>query len=267
MTQPPRSIVALGVLLMTFSTTGASDAAVRFVVEVPARTPAAGVLHLSGDRPELGSWSGTGLALVRGQDGLWRGSLELAAGTAFEFKVTRGSWDSVEKDAQGGELANRRATASGGEDTVRVKVAAWRDQTEKPASREHTITGTLRRHELFVSKHVASRDILVWLPPAYERDVTRRYPVVYFHDGQNVFDGATSFIPGQEWRADEAADGLIRAHRIPPVILVGIPNTSARVDEYTWENGGPRGGGRSPEYLKFMTEELMPWVNANYRTL
>lgn len=261
--------VPLGLLAVALGLALARPAAgaVHFVVKAPARTPAGAVLQISGDQAALGNWSGSGLALMRGEDGLWRGTLTLPAGTAFEFKVTRGGWETVEKDAAGGEIGNRRATASAGEDTVRVEVAAWRDATEKPASREHTITGTLKRYELFPSKHVASRDILVWLPPGYDRDTTRRYPVVYFHDGQNVFDGATSFIPGQEWRADEAADGLIRAHRIPPVILVGIPNTSARVDEYTWEYGGPRGGGKSPEYLRFMTEELLPWVNSHYRTL
>lgn len=261
--------VPLGLLTIALGLALARPAAgaVHFVVKAPTRTPAGSALQLSGDQAAFGNWSGSGLTLTRGEDGLWRGSLTLPAGTAFEFKVTRGSWETVEKDAAGGEIGNRRATATGGDDTVRVEVAAWRDATEKPVAREHTITGTLKKYELFASKHVASRDILVWLPPGYERDTTKRYPVVYFHDGQNVFDGATSFIPGQEWRADEAADGLIRAHRIPPVILVGIPNTSSRVDEYTWENGGPRGGGKSPDYLRFMTEELMPWVNANYRTL
>lgn len=241
-------------------------AAVHFEVRVPALTPAGQAICVSGDQPALGNWSGSGLTLARSGDGLWRGTLELPAGTAFEFKVTRGGWETVEKDARGGEIANRRATATAGSDTVHVEVAAWRDQTEAPVARARTITGTVVKHAAFPSKHVASRDILVWLPPGYDRQPLRRYAVAYFHDGQNVFDGATSFIPGQEWRADEAADGLIRARRIPPVIMVAVPNTAARVDEYTAEAGGPRGGGKSADYFRFLVEELMPFVNAHYRT-
>ncbi|MFN8588631.1 MAG: alpha/beta hydrolase-fold protein [Candidatus Eisenbacteria bacterium] len=245
-----------------------AGAAVHFVVRPPGGTPAGQALHVSGDLAALGSWDGKGITLAPAADGTWRGMLTLPAGTAFEFKVTRGGWDTVEKEAGGGERANRRAVATAGEDTLRIDVAAWRDQTEAPgAARAHTITGTVARHEAFPSKHVASRDIAVWLPPGYERQSLRRYGVVYFHDGQNVFDGATSFIPGQEWRADEAADGLIRAGRIPPVIMVAVPNTAARVDEYTFENGGPRGGGKSDDYFRFLVEELMPFINANYRTL
>ena len=242
-------------------------AAVHFEVRVPAGLPAGDAVHVCGDHAALGAWNGSGVTLEKSADGLWRARVALPAGTAFEFKCTRGTWETVEKDAAGGEIANRRGVASAGDDTVRVTVAAWRSGAEAAVARTHTITGTLVRHERFPSKFVATRDLLVWLPPGYERDHERRYGVVYLHDGQNVFDGATSFLPGKEWRADEAADGLIRAHRIPPVILVAIPNTSARVDEYTAEPGGPRGGGRSADYFRFLVEEVLPFVNARYRTL
>lgn len=239
--------------------------AVPFVVRAPASTPAGAVLWVSGDRAELGNWSGTGVRLERRPDGAWVGAVELPAGTAFEFKVTRGGWETVEKDAAGGEVANRRAVA--GDDTVHVSVAAWRDQTETPAAAVHTITGEVRHHPAFASRFVKPRDVVVWLPPGYDAQPSRRYPVVYFHDGQNVFDGATSFIRGQEWRADEAADRLIRSRRLEPFVMVAVANTADRVDEYTNEPGGPRGGGRSADYFRFLLEELMPFVDSRYRTL
>lgn len=238
--------------------------AVAFVVHAPAATPAGAVLWISGDRAELGNWSGTGVRLERRPDGAWTGAVPLPAGTPFEFKVTRGGWETVEKDAGGGEVANRRALA--GDDTVRVTVAAWRDQTEAPAAAVHTITGEVRHHPAFASRFVRPRDVVVWLPPGYDVQTSRRYPVVYFHDGQNVFDGATSFIRGQEWRADEAADRLIRSRRLEPFVMVAVANTADRVDEYTHEPGGPRGGGRSDDYFRFLLEELMPFVDAHYRT-
>jgi predicted alpha/beta superfamily hydrolase len=259
--------LALPAALAALLVSGPAAAGVTFVVHVPAATPAGSVVWLSGDRPELGSWNGAGLRLAPAGDGTWTGSLEVPAGAAFEYKVTRGGWETVEKDASGGELGNRRGLASGGADTIRVTVAAWRDQTEAPSVRTHTITGQVERHPAFPSKYVKVRDVLVWLPPGYGTQKDRRYRVVYFHDGQNVFDGATSFIPGQEWRADEAADRLIRSRRLEPFLMVAVANTPDRIDDYTTEPDGSHGGGKSAEYFRFLLEELQPFIDAHYRTL
>jgi predicted alpha/beta superfamily hydrolase len=253
-------------LLTSAASASAGEGRVTFVVHAPASTPAGETLSISGDRAELGSWSGSGLALVRAGENTWTGSLSLPAGTAIEFKVTRGDWNRVEKDAKGGEIDNRRWMVAG-QDTVRIEVVAWRDAFEKPgAARASTLTGDVRRHAAFPSKFVASRDVLVWLPPGYDRQAARRYPVVYFLDGQNVFDGATSFIAGQEWGADETADRLVRAGQLPPCILVAVANTAARVDEYTWVADPAHGGGKGALHLRFLLEELKPFVDRTYRT-
>ena len=243
----------------------AQAASLTFVVRVPPGTLAGSTLWLSGDRAELGDWNGAGLRLLPAADSTWTGTLALSAGTSIEYKVTRGNWDTVEKSSGGGEIANRRATCSSGDDTLHIKVAAWRDQTEARVTRAHTITGTVIHHDAFASKSVAPRDVLVWLPPGYARGAKQRYPVVYFHDGQNVFDAATSFI-GTEWAADEAADRLITAGRIAPVIMVAISNTGARRDEYTSDKDSRQGGGGSAAYFRFIVEELQPFVNRTYRT-
>lgn len=245
----------------------ARGAQVVFVVEAPASTPASAPLYLCGDRAELGAWNGSGLKLEPAGAGQWRGSVVMPDGAAFEFKLTRGSWDTVEKDAQGGEVGNRRAVVGDG-DTVHVVVAAWRDRTEHVSARAHTLLGQFKRHDAFASTHVPARDVIVWLPPGYDApaDAGHRYPVIYFHDGQNVFDGATSFIPAQEWRADETADSLIRNHRVPPFIMVGIANTPQRMSEYTRVRDDRNGGGGQAAYDRFLIEELKPFVDATYRT-
>src|SRR5260221_12483598 len=75
---------------------------------------------------------------------------------------------------------------------------------------EHTITGDVRLHEDFHSRFLEhDRSIVVYLPPGYHADSADRYPVLYLHDGQNVFDRATSF--GEEWHADESGQALIAA--------------------------------------------------------
>ncbi len=247
--------------------TAASAASITFVVRPPSATPAGASLWISGDRSELGNWNGAGLPLTRNAIGEHVASLTLTGGEPFEFKVTRGSWETVEKDARGGEIANRRATHSGSDDTLRIDVAAWRDQGETTAPRTSTITGDVRRHAQFESAHVPARDVWVWLPPGYEESPERRYPVVYFHDGQNVLDGATSFLPGMEWRADEVASDAIRRGALQPFMMVAVANSSARMREYTSSLDRQHGGGGSPAYFRFLIEELKPFINGHYRTL
>jgi predicted alpha/beta superfamily hydrolase len=235
------------------------------VVEVPEGTPADAPVWISGDLPVLGSWNGAGERLERVAGGRCVLRVELERGAAFEFKVTRGSWETVEKDARGGEIANRRARA-GERDTLFVTVAAWRDQAGGEPLRRSTLTGEVRRHAAFPSRFVRSRDVLVWLPPGYAADTTQRYPVLYFHDGNNVFDSATSF-KGTEWGADETAGRLIRAGALRPCILVGIDNTPDRLAEYTPVPDARHGGGRAAGYERFLAEELKPFVDRSYRTL
>src|SRR6202040_3803230 len=98
---------------------------------------------------------------------------------------------------------------------------------------KHTLTGNIKRHRAFHSKVLGNRrDVLVYLPPGYRRFSGRRYPVLYLHDGQNVFDAATSFA-GVEWGADETALRLTAAKLIEPIIIVAVANTGEdRIHEY-----------------------------------
>jgi predicted alpha/beta superfamily hydrolase len=240
---------------------------VRFVVTVPGSTPPGASVWVSGNLPELGSWNGSGLRLERQADGRHVGLLQAPEGTSFEYKLTRGDWGTVEKSSDGGEVANRVGRVGLAEDTLEVSVAAWRDQTERAPERRSTITGDVRRHESFPSSFVEAREVLVWLPPGYDADARRRYPLVLFHDGQNVFDGATAFLPGREWGADETADRLVRARRIPPCILVAIANSPRRREEYTRDVDARHGGGHSEDYARFLLEELLPFLDRTYRTV
>jgi predicted alpha/beta superfamily hydrolase len=95
----------------------------------------------------------------------------------------------------------------------------------------------------------------------------RRFPVVYLHDGQNLFDPETAFA-GNPWYADEVAEREIRAGRIEPLILVGVANSVDRLREYGPRLCGPdRNGDLSREYAQFLVEEVKPFIDATYRTL
>ena len=111
------------------------------------------------------------------------------------------------------------------------------------------------------------RAVQVYLPPQYMEQADRRFPVFYLHDGQNLFDGRTSYIPGRTWKANETADRLNAEGLIEPVILVGIANTGLRrMAEYTPTRDIRMGGGEGRSYGRLLVEELKPWVDGSFRT-
>lgn len=128
----------------------------------------------------------------------------------------------------------------------------------------------LRKHDAFASRFLPdARDLIVYLPPGYDTDEARRYPVLYLHDGQNLFDAATAFVPGQDWHVNATADAMIRAGEIEPLIIVGIYNTGEhRIDEYTpTRDRKQRAGGDAALYGQMLTEEVKPFIDAEYRTV
>ena len=126
-----------------------------------------------------------------------------------------------------------------------------------------------RKHEQFRSRFLRNeRDLVVYLPPGYREQPQRRFPVLYLHDGQNLFDGATSFIPGMDWHVGQTADDLILRGAVQPLIIVGIYNLGkVRIHEYTPTKAPRLGGGRADRYAKFLMQEVMPFVQQEYRVL
>ncbi len=112
------------------------------------------------------------------------------------------------------------------------------------------------------------RDIVVYLPQAYLIEPTRRFPVFYLHDGQNLIDPRTSYIPGRTWQADYAADALTASAEIEPLILVGIDNTGRRrMAEYTPTRDPRKGGGDGELYARLLIDEIKPLIDRTFRTL
>jgi predicted alpha/beta superfamily hydrolase len=125
----------------------------------------------------------------------------------------------------------------------------------------------LRLHKDFKSNYLPdNRDVIVYLPPGYEQEAERTYPVLYLHDGQNLFDGKTSFVKGRTWMVREHADAAIEAGEVEPLVIVGIYNTGdRRLAEYTHEYNWQMGGGEANRYGDLLTQELMPWIAEQYR--
>jgi predicted alpha/beta superfamily hydrolase len=129
-------------------------------------------------------------------------------------------------------------------------------------------TDSVQRHHNFISRYVRyRRDLVVYLPPDYHSE-ERHYPVLYLHDGQNLFDPETAYVRGMDWKVDETADALIRAGEIEPLIIVGVFNTGEhRIEEYTPTRDRKLGGGHAELYGQMLVEELKPFIDGRYRTL
>jgi predicted alpha/beta superfamily hydrolase len=140
-------------------------------------------------------------------------------------------------------------------------------------------TGRITRHASLEGRTILPRHVDVWLPPGYE-STAARYPVIYMHDGQNLFDPALAY-GGVDWGVDEAMSQVIRAGRSPGAIIVGVWNSEQRWRDYmpnkpfvaasaadqqrfVAEAGGPP---LSDDYLRFLVENVKPLIDRSYRTL
>src|SRR5437660_12751674 len=124
------------------------------------------------------------------------------------------------------------------------------------------LTDEFHVHRNFHSKFLSrDRDVVVWLPPGYDSQPARRYPVFYMLDGGDVF---------VSWRIDEIAKPLITSAQIEPliIIMVSIGGTlDDRFDEYTPTRDRNGKGGKADLYGRMLIEELKPLIDSEYRTL
>jgi enterochelin esterase-like enzyme len=222
--------------------------------------------------------------LSQQSDSKWRISLPKPTVTGrMEFKFTRGSWALEELDDALNPIANRTLPlvdasklAPGEQPKVEFTIPKWGDQREGVAAaaaadpyRAIQATGGLRRLQVHGGAGSAVghvRDLLVWLPPGYDdpRNAGRAYPVLYLHDGQNIFEQLPG-VPG-EWRADETATDLIARGMMEPIIIVGVPHSgTGRNAEYlpipAIEGIEPQG----ERHVEWLVHEVMPRVERTFR--
>ena len=182
-----------------------------------------------------------------------------------EFKFTRGSFERVETDSAGRETPNRAFSVPlSGEATYTGTVAAWRDPRRWPLPTS-TVTPNVSivEFDFRIPQLGRARRVWVYLPPDYAAS-QKRYPVLYMHDGQNVFDAATSYAG--EWGVDESLDSLFAAGD-PGVIVVAVDHgLQHRMNEYSPWTHPQAGGGEGDAYVEFLVRTLKPWVDQRYRT-
>lgn len=249
---------------------GVTQPQTAFVVAVPGTTPPEDGIWLSGNHELLGNWNGAGVKLYKAVNSGYATVLSFTPDTSLEFKATRGSWDTVEKSAQGEEISNHTHKTGSGFQRVSLSVGGWADFVNVPA--EQVLTGNIEylRDVTPSNTLLKKRDLIIWLPPDYATNTGRRYPVLYMHDGQNLMDATTAFAG--EWGVDETAQALVGSNKVEPLIIVGIYNTSDRGPEYTqvpdarYSEVDGANGGRADLYGQFIVNELKPLIDGKYRT-
>ena len=231
------------------------------VVSIPVNTPPNDPIHIAGTFNE---WTAghPDYILERQEDGTLSIEVEPEIGQV-KFKFTRGSWETVETTAQGGFQPDHTLNYDGTPMTIELSILNWKDLSSEPNGNSTASPNVQVISNFFMPQLNRNRRIWIYLPPDYATS-GKKYPVLYMHDGQNVFDRATSF--SGEWEVDESLNGLFE-NGDEGIITVAIDNGGgSRLNEYTpWPN--PQyGGGEGAQYVKFIVETLKPFIDDNYRT-
>ena len=252
----------IALALLAFATPATAQLDVQ-ITNLPATTPKDATIYIAGS---FNRWNpaAAGFRLSERQVSGFAITLPDSVRGPIEFKFTLGSWETVETGSSGDDIANRSfVVPRTGAATYATTVEGWRD----PA------TATARVPSASASVSVLSTDfempqlgrtrrIWIYLPPEYAR-TKKSYPVLYMHDGQNVFDDATSFAG--EWGVDEALDSL--STRASGSIVVAIDHAGdKRLDEYSPWKHERYGGGEGAAYVEFIVRTLKPYVDKHYRT-
>lgn len=180
----------------------------------------------------------------------------------YEFKFTRGSWDKVACAVSGTDISNHLVKLSS-DTSITYSIGAWKDDFAV-AEKQHTASANVSVIDtaFFIPQLNRYRKIWVYLPASY-RSSKQYYPVLYMHDGQNIFDNYTSGYG--EWGVDECLDSIMRNGK-NECIVVGIDNGPKRLNEYNPFDNERFGPGEGKAYAAFLTETLKPFIDGHYRT-
>ena len=237
---------------------------------LPSNNPTNSSIFIAGS---FNSWNpaNKGFQFQKNEKGYFL-ELSLNAGS-YEYKITRGGWDNVECSKEGKDISNRTLRVDANAN-VEILIEGWKDlfaTVNQPKKSTANKNVRILDTAFYIPQLKRTRRVWIYLPSTYNSS-TKKYPVLYMHDGQNVFDDATSF--SGEWGVDEALDTLGLKYK--ECIVVGIDNGGdKRLNEYcpyyfslsgiAANNKTNVGEGR--KYVDFLVKTLKPFIDKKYRTL
>lgn len=231
------------------------------VNNIPENTPSDANIHVAGT---FNGWDpgDEDFILMENQDGTYEITFNPEAGE-LKYKFTRGDWERVEGNEIGLFRPDRILDYDGTPTTVEHEILSWEDLGGgNPGDTTLEENVIIYDTDFFIPQLNRNRRIWVYLPPDYDTS-EKYYPVLYMHDGQNLFDVNTSFAG--EWEIDESLNALFEEGD-EGIIVVGIDNGGIhRSDEYIpWPTG--QFGGEGEQYLDFIVETLKPHIDSVFRT-
>ncbi|WP_292946834.1 TIM-barrel domain-containing protein [Olleya sp. UBA1516] len=229
------------------------------VEELPKDTPKEASIFISGD---FEGWSGGHkdyqLQQVNGQYQITLPKTE----QRILFKFTLGNWETSESTNKGLKIDNRIHKFTTSNDTLKVKIAGWGHLFDLQEASTASKNVTVLSETFNIPQLNRKRRVWMYLPADYKTSKIN-YPVVYMHDGQNVFDASTSTYG--EWKVDEILDKLFKENL--KLIVVAVDNgESKRLDEYSPWTHPEYGGGEGEAYVDFIVNTLKPYIDTNFNT-
>lgn len=235
---------------------------------LPAYHPSGANIYLAGS---FNGWQpgAADYMFQRDTSGKYFIDLKLADGV-YEYKITRGSWDKSECKKNGSPTANRSLTVSSDE-VLELSVEEWADRfaaepVKSTASKNVRVIDTA----FWMPSLKRTRRVWIYLPACYDH-CKKRFPVLYMHDGQNLFDNATSY--SGEWGVDEYLDSL-KMDASHCIVVAVDHGGSQRLNEYSPFDFELKGigamsksnNGEGVAYAAFLVNTLKPYIDKNYRT-
>lgn len=231
------------------------------VISIPTNTPPGANIHAVGT---FNGWNPSDATKILTPLGNGQYSITLTPPVGeVKFKFTRGSWATVEGNANGCFLPDRVHNYNGQPTTLDLTILSWEDLGGNNSTAAPNVS--IMDNSFYMPQLNRYRRIWLYLPPDYTT-TSKKYPVLYMHDGQNLFDAATSF--SGEWEVDESLNSLHQQGDYG-CIVVGIDNGGIdRLNEYSpWVNVQYNAGGQGDEYVDFIINTLKPHIDSTYRTL
>lgn len=232
---------------------------VTIVVEFPSYHRQGDTVHIAGS---FNNWNPAGKPyFIQNREGRTTVTLDLPKGS-YEFKFTRGSWYRAETGENGAPMENRRLVVED-DMTMETRIRDWADHFPQK-ERQHTASRNVQVIDtaFFIPQLNRYRRVWIYLPADYSVSKSK-YPVLYMHDGQNIFDEYTSAYG--EWGVDEALDSLKAG--APQAIVVGIDHGGdKRMNEYAPYDMERFGKGEGEAYVNFLVKNLKPFIDRHYRT-
>lgn len=211
-------------------------------------------VYITGSHELIGYWNPGKVKMHSIGNHNWNYSIIISELIRIEYKYTLGSYENEGVSKSGKPFSNFIIDTKINK-AVSDTIIYWKNK-ETISAPFGQITGEVRYHYNFSGEEIQERDVILWLPPGYNEN--SKYPVLYMQDGQNIVDSKTSTF-GVDWQIDETLDSLISNNIIPPLIVVGIYNSSERTPEYT-------PGEKGEAYMNFVVNILKPFIDSVYNT-